>query len=90
MANLTLEQIYIKGRLFSREKKEQTLNSTVPSLGNQKPSCLEQLLWNTVLCRNCTCWSSLCFKFLTYFSLVAGLLSFWWHHMRTIISLRTI
>ena len=37
-----------------------------------------------ILCRNCTRLPSLCFKFWTYFSLVAGLLPFLWRHIRTV------
>ena len=48
-------------------------------------SCrLGQLLWNAVLHRNCTRPPSLCFKFLNYFSLVAGLLPFLWRHIRNV------
>lgn len=50
-----------------------------------KPSRLEQLPWNTVLHRT----SSICFKFLTYFSLRAGMLTIYWHHIRTVF-LRTL
>ena len=42
------------------------------------------LLWTATLCRNCTHSPSLCFKFLTHFLLIARLLPFLWHHLRTV------